>query len=750
MAKVKTQEASEGNQEKTKPVKAAKPAAQAVVEPQLTCDVDSDGIAVLSFSTPNKKVNLLSPAMLADLENMLNDLSSRTDIKAVIFASKKTGNFMAGADLMSMAQDFSVEKAAAFANTGRALFQRIAEFDVPTIAAINGLCLGGGTELCLACDYRVAANHAKVKIGLPEVKLGILPGWGGTQRLPRLIALPDALDMMLTGKNLNARKAQKIGLVDLTPPLEMLLETARKVARDALAGKTEYVTRKREHKNLRDQVIDRFSVAQNLVFKQARKDVLDKTKGFYPAPLKILEAVQQGLQRPLYEAFQIEARAFQDLLERVETRNLMNLFFISQELGKVPETEDGLLEPADINYLAVMGAGAMGAGIAQAANHSGLEVRMRDVSYPALLKGMEAVNSVYKGLLKRKRLKPEDVDNKLRHLTITTDYSGLKRCDLVIEAIVEKLDAKQALFAELENHVGEQTIFASNTSSLSINAMAECTKRPDRFIGLHFFNPVHKMPLVEVIKGDKTSLQTLATALNFVKALGKTPVVVKDTPGFFVNRILAVYGNEAGLLLEEGADIATMDRLMVDFGMPMGFFEVADLAGLDIAYHAGQSMLSLFVNREGNVSSKVLEVLFKAGRLGKKSGKGFYIHAGEKPIPDHRYLREVVKQLHPDREPRQISFEEIRDRLILSMLNEAVLCLQEGVVAKPGDADMAMIMGTGFPPFRGGLLRQVDQQGVHFILNQLAYYAETRGARFKPCALLQEMAAAGQKFYPLI
>lgn len=750
MAKVKSQDTPEENQAKSKSAKATATKPVAPPEPQLTCEVDADGIALVSFNTPNKKVNLLSPAMLTDLENMLNDLSSRTDVKALIFSSKKTGNFMAGADLMSMATDFSVEKATEFANRGRALFQRIAELDVPTVAAINGLCLGGGTELALACDYRVAANHNKMKMGLPEVKLGILPGWGGTQRLPRLIALPNALDMMLTGKSLNARKAQKLGLIDLAPPLEMLLETARKVAREALAGKAEYLARKREHKNLRDQVIERLSVAQNLVFKQARKDVLEKTKGFYPAPLKILEAVQQGLQRPLYEAFQIEARALQDLFERVETRNLMNLFFISQELGKVPETAKGPVQATDVKYMAVMGAGAMGAGIAQAANHSGLEVRLRDISYPALLKGMESINSVYKGMLKRKRLKQEDVDNKLRHLTITTDYSGLKRCDLILEAIVEKMEAKQALFQELEAHVGPQTIFASNTSSLSINAMASRTQRPDRFIGLHFFNPVHKMPLVEVIKGEQTSLETLATALNFVKALGKTPVVVKDAPGFFVNRILAIYGNEAGLLLEEGADIATMDRLMVDFGMPMGFFEVADLAGLDIAYHAGQTMQSLFVNREGFQASNVLEVLFKAGRFGKKSGKGFYIHAGEKPIPDHRYLRDVVQQLHPEREPRQISFEEIRDRLVLSMLNEAVLCLQEGIIEKPGDADMAMIMGTGFPPFRGGLLRQVDQQGIHFILNQLEYYAETRGARFKPCSLLQEMAKTGQKFYPLI
>lgn len=728
--------------------KAAKIEAKAAAldAPWIHLEVDGE-IATAWIDQPGKSVNLLSNTMLDEIERVVHEVESNAEIKALVFASRKQGNFIAGADLTSMTQGgFDFEAAAAYGDRGRAIFQRVSELNVTTIACINGTCLGGGTELTLACDYRVASNDSKTKIGLPEVQLGILPAWGGVSRLPRMINLTDALDMMLTGKNLKPKKAQKIGLLHLIPPPELLMKTTYQLAKDALAGKVGYLKKTEPKSNLMDKALNNFSAGHKIVFQQARKTVMKQSKGFYPAPLKILETVQNSLHLPLTEAFKLEGEAFKHLLQRSETASLMNLFFINQELGRVPETEG--IKGRKVKQMGVLGAGYMGAGIAQVSNSRGIDIRLKDVTYPALLSGLKNINGAYKKLVKRRRLTAKAVQDNMRRITTTTDYSGFQHADLVIEAVVERMDVKKTVFNELESHINENTILASNTSALSINEMAAATQRPDRFVGLHFFGPVQKMPLVEVILGEKTSPETLTTALDYVRKIGKTPVVIrKDKPGFVVNRILALYGNEAGLLLEEGADITTVDRLMTDFGMPMGIFEVIDLAGVDVAHHTANSVVELFESREGFKRSQVVQHLYDDQRLGQKSGRGFYLYAGKDPIPDHRYVENVVAKIGGDR--REISNEEIRDRLVLSILNESALCLQEGLVANAGEIDMSMIMGTGFPPFRGGPLRLIDQQGVQFIVNQLEYYAETRGARFAPCDLLKEMAANNQKFYPL-
>lgn len=708
--------------------------------------LETDGeIATAWIDQPGKKVNLLSPHMLDELSRVMDEVSAHPEIKALIFISRKPDNFIAGADLTTMVVDgFDLEAAVAFGHKGRNLFQRLAEMNVTTIAAIHGSCLGGGLELSLACDYRLASNDPKTRLGLPEVQLGILPAWGGVSRLPRMISLPDALDMMLSGKQLKARKAKSLGLVHMTPPPEMLLETARKLAADAIQGNSAYADKKKKA-SLMDKALNNFSVGQNLVFKQARKNVLEKSKGFYPSPLKILETVQNSINLPLGEAFKLESDAFENLLQRSETGSLMNLFFINQEMGRQSEG----IKAGKVKMLGVLGAGYMGAGIAQVSNYKNIDVRLKDVNGQALLNGMKNINQAYQKLVSRKRLKAKEAEDRMRKITTSTDYSGFKRADLVIEAVVEKMEVKKIVFNELEPHIGAHTILASNTSALSINEMAAATQRPDRFIGLHFFGPVQKMPLVEVIIGEKTSPETLATALGYVRSIGKTPVVIrKDKPGFVVNRVLMCYGNEAGLLLEEGADLTTIDRLMTDFGMPMGVFEVSDLAGIDVAYHTANSVDVLFKDRPGYQRSQVIEKLYQDQRFGQKNGRGFYIYAGKERIPDHRYLQEVVEGIGKPK--REISAEEIRDRLVLSILNESALCLQEGLVEKPGEIDMAMLMGTGFPPFRGGPLRLIDQQGIQFIVNQLEYYAETRGERFAPCDLLKDMAKNGKKFYPLI
>lgn len=723
-----------------------KPVVHAVDEPWIHLEVDGE-LATAWIDQPGKSVNLLSNAMLAEIERVINEVGANPQLKALVFASRKKGNFIAGADLSSMTQGgFDFEAAAAYGDRGRNLFQRVAELNVTTIACIQGSCLGGGTELALACDYRVMSNDEKTKIGLPEVQLGILPAWGGVSRLPRMIQLTDALDMMLTGKNIKPKKAQKMGLVHLIPPPELLMQTTYQLAKDALSGQAGYLKKTQPKPKFMDKALNNFAAGQKVVFQQARKTVMKQSKGFYPAPLKILETIQNSLHLPLTEAFKLEGEAFKHLLQRSETASLMNLFFINQELGRVPETEG--VKGRKVKQMGVLGAGYMGAGIAQVSNSRGIDIRLKDVNYDGLLAGMKNIHGAYKKLVKRRRLTAKAAEDNMRRITTTTDYSGFKHADLVIEAVVERMDVKKAVFNELEAHINENTILASNTSALSINEMAAATQRPDRFVGLHFFGPVQKMPLVEVILGEQTSPETLTTALDYVRKIGKTPVVIrKDKPGFVVNRILALYGNEAGLLLEEGADITTVDRLMTDFGMPMGIFEVIDLAGVDVAHHTANSVVELFENRPGFQRSQVVQHLYDDKRLGQKTGRGFYIYAGKDPIPDHRYVETVVEKIGGQR--REISNEEIRDRLVLSILNEAALCLQEGLVANPGEIDMSMIMGTGFPPFRGGPLRLIDQQGVQFIVNQLEYYAETRGPRFAPCDLLKEMAAQNKKFYPL-
>ncbi|MGV3525124.1 MAG: 3-hydroxyacyl-CoA dehydrogenase NAD-binding domain-containing protein [Candidatus Sericytochromatia bacterium] len=716
--------------------------------PLIQLETDND-LAIAWFDQPGKKVNLLSPRMLDEVERVLNDVAGLPGVKALIFASRKSDNFIAGADLTSMVSNgFDLDAAVAFGNRGREIMQRVAEMNVTTVACIHGSCLGGGTELALACDYRVASNHPKTRIGLPEVQLGILPAWGGVSRLPRMISLPSALDLMLSGKQLQARKARSMGLVHLTPPPELLLDTAKKLAHDALAGNTGYIDKKKPKSNLLDKALNNLAVGQNLVFKQARKNVIDKTKGYYPAPLKILETVQNSINLPLHEAFKLEGEAFENLLQRSETASLMNLFFINQELGKGPEVNGQPVKGRKVKMMGVLGAGYMGAGIAQVSNSKGIDIRLKDVNYAALLNGMKNINQAYKKLVKRKRLKAKAAEDAMRKITTTTTATGFQHADLVIEAVLERMDVKKAVFAEIEPHLPEHAILASNTSALSINEMAAATQRPDRFVGLHFFGPVQKMPLVEVIVGEQTSPETLATALDYVRGIGKTPVVIrKDKPGFVVNRILAIYGNEACLLLEEGADMTTVDRIMTDFGMPMGIFEVIDLAGVDVAYHTANSVSGLFESRPGFKRSSLLEKLYQEQRYGQKNGRGFYIHTGDEKIPDHRHVQEMVESLGGTR--RELSAEEIRDRLVLSILNESALCLEEGLVEKAGEIDMAMLMGTGFPPFRGGPLRLIDQQGIQFIVNQLEYYAETRGERFAPCQLLKDMAAQGRKFYPL-
>ncbi|HEY5593823.1 MAG TPA: 3-hydroxyacyl-CoA dehydrogenase NAD-binding domain-containing protein, partial [Nitrospiria bacterium] len=621
---------------------------------------------------------------------------------------------------------------------------------VPTLAAIHGACLGGGLELALACRYRLASDHRKTRIGLPEVMLGILPAWGGTTRLPRLIGLSAALDLLLTGKQLDARRAERIGLVDRVITSREIATQADSFLSEILArGDAKILaSRRRAQDRWMTKFLDRTPIGRMIVFQQARKNVMKATKGRYPAPLKIIETIRKGIGRSIRQSFDLEQDAVKVLIREEATQNLLHVFTLRMHAGKLPNEIKTPETVPSVRKVGVLGAGVMGAGIAQWLLQQEVPVRLRDINEEAVAKGIKSIGEAFNKLVSRRRLRPEQKDDRMRLLSATTSYSGFSSCDLVIEAVAEKMEIKQRVIRNLQEAAGDRAIFATNTSSLSVTAMADASKRPDRVLGLHFFNPVSQMPLVEVVKGKKTSDETLAAGVAFVKQIGKTPLIVSDSPGFLVNRILMAYGNEAGLLLEEGAAVEEVDRAMKVFGMPMGPFTMMDVVGLDIAYHTAETIRTA-LRLDWAEQSRLGDRLYEAGRLGKKTGQGFYRYEGrqKRGNPELEALRAVVRKERGITPRPNISGKEITERLVMIMVNTAAWCLEKGVVEGPGDVDLGLIMGAGFPPFRGGLLKYCDKIGIAAVKETLDRYARSSGSRFSPAQMINERARQAKGFY---
>ncbi|HEX3580284.1 MAG TPA: 3-hydroxyacyl-CoA dehydrogenase NAD-binding domain-containing protein, partial [Thermoanaerobaculia bacterium] len=592
-----------------------------------------------------------------------------------------------------------------------------------------GACLGGGCELALSCDWRVMSDDPKARIGLPEVNLGIFPAWGGATKLSRLIGLPNALDIILNGKQLDGKRAKRVGLVDEVVERGVLLDVAKKFA---ARGKRRGGVRTKFY-------IEGNPAMRAFIFRKARRAVLEKTKGRYPAPLTAIDVIEYGLSAGVERGLQREVDEVVPLIMGDVAQNLVRLFFLMEESKKDPVAAT----PLAIDQVGVLGAGVMGGGIAQTvADKTDAVVRMRDINWNALSGGMRAAAKIWKKRVERRRMTRGEMQRKMSRITTTTDWSGFQRVDAVIEAVVENLKIKRQVLAEFEGLSKESAIFATNTSTIPITDIAAEAKRPERVVGMHFFNPVDKMPLVEVIRGAKTSDVAAVTIAALARKLGKTVVYCNDGPGFVVNRILGPYMNESGFLLEEGNSIESIDKAMTDFGMPMGPLTLLDEVGIDVAAKVSQILGAAFASRMGE-TSKVVDALYADGRYGKKNGKGVYKYEnGKRTPPDPAVYKLVgVSRPHP------VDARNAVERMIFAMVNEAALILEERIVGSAGELDLAMIMGTGFPPFRGGLLRYADSLGVPYIQARLDELSTKVGARFKASAPLRRLAETDGKFY---
>jgi 3-hydroxyacyl-CoA dehydrogenase/enoyl-CoA hydratase/3-hydroxybutyryl-CoA epimerase len=706
----------------------------------LTWEVaDGGGVAVVSFDLPGEPVNKISSAVKRDMLATLEALERDATVAAIAFFSGKADNFIAGADIGEFVKLASAAEAQRLSADGQELLQRVARFPKPIAVGIHGACLGGGLEFALACRYRVASDHPKTQIGLPEVQLGILPAAGGCQRLPRLIGARAALDMILAGKVEPARRAFRLGIVDeLVHPA--ILRDVTLAAAQRMAGG--WRPRRRRSGGIVGWLLDGNPLGRRLVFRAARRQLAAKTRGNYPAPVAALEAVEYGLRHGIAKGLTHEAELFGRLAVTDVSRKLVQIFFATTALKKdfgIPDPPP----PAAVRRLGVVGAGFMGSGIAgTAVAQAGVDVRMKDADLPRVATGLAAAREILDERLRRRRITPYEHARLVALLSGGADYAGFGRAELVIEAVFEELGVKQQVLREVEPVAHERAVFASNTSTIPIQRIAEAARRPEQVIGMHFFSPVARMPLVEVIPSRHTAPHAISTAVAFGRRMGKTAIVVQDSPGFWINRILTPYMNEAGHLLASGVAIEELDRLMVDFGFPVGPITLLDEVGLDVAEKVGGVMHEAFGDRFA--PSPAVAGMVKSGRLGRKAGKGFYTYGGGKKGGVDAAVYELIGT-QPDGGPRPA---EIIQRLVLVMLNEAARAVGEGIVRSPRDGDIGAIFGFGFPPFRGGPLRHADDLGAARLVSELERLAERYGTRFAPCEVLQEQARHNSKFYP--
>jgi len=695
-------------------------------------ETTDSGIASIILDNKDAKLNVLSTPFMNALEEALDTVAGQNP-KAVIIRSGKSRGFVAGANIEEIEKIETAKEGYEKSRQGQTTFQKVADLPMPTIAAVNGHCMGGGTEMILACDYRLAAKDS-AKIALPEVNLGIYPGWGGTQRLPRLISLQTALDIILTGKSYNAYRAYKSGLVDKMVPDAILDDYAVEFAEEIVekGGQKYLEARKKKVGGLANSVLEKNPLGRSVIWSQARKNVMSKTGGNYPAPLKAIDVIKKGLSSSLEQGLITEAEGLGELIMTPEHKNLLHVYHLN-ERPKKQTGVDGKAETAKVKHTAVIGAGVMGGGIAQLLAYNDYSVRMKDIAKEAVVQGLEHAQSIFDKGVKKHKLTKIERDRKVEYISSTLDYKGFGRVDFVIEAVIERMPVKQSVLKEVEDYLPEDAIFASNTSALSITELQSVAEHPERVGGMHFFNPVHKMPLVEVIRGEKTDDRTVATIFDFAKKLGKTPIVVKDSPGFLVNRLLGVYLNEACLLAEEGFDFEWMDKVVRKFGMPMGPFRLIDEVGIDIAADVSETLSKAFGSYLQE--SSLLQKVHDYGLLGKKKNKGFYLYekGHSKSVNDN--IRQFVSGTKKPNE------EEVVQRMMYLMINEASRCLEEEIIRTPHDIDIGMIFGTGFPPFHGGLCKYADSRGFSTITDKLNEFAESCGSRFAPTEYLRENTA---------
>ncbi len=696
-----------------------------------------NGVAILTMDIPGETVNTLRGEFAPEMLQMIAEIKADASICGLVLISGKRDSFIAGADITMLDACQTADDAKWLSKQGHEVFFALESLNIPVVAAIHGACLGGGLELALACHQRVCTDSPKTMLGLPEVQLGLLPGGGGTQRLPRLVGITTALDMMLTGKQIRPKQAIKMGLVNDVVPESILLQTAVELA---LTGKKASA---KSQTSFINRMLEATPVGRNLIFDQALKQVNRKTHGNYPAPAKIIDCVRQGMNKGVQFGLEVEASHFGDLVITAESEALRSIFFATTEMKK--ESGAGEIEAKTVDKVVVLGGGLMGGGIASVTTTKAkIPVRVKDINESGLSNALAYAYKLLDKSVKRRHMAPAERDSLMSLMTTTTEYRGVKDADIVVEAVFEDLALKHQMVKDIEVQCGEETIFASNTSSLPISQIAAAAARPENVIGLHYFSPVEKMPLVEVIAHKQTSAQTIATTVAFARKQGKTPIVVQDGAGFYVNRILALYMNEAANLLLEGQSIEHLDSALVKFGFPVGPMTLLDEVGIDVGAKISPIL-------EGELGARfkapaAFDKLLADDRKGRKNAKGFYQY-GSKSKTKKKAVDETVYQVLGITPASRGEAQQLAERCVVQMLNEAVRCLEEGIIASARDGDIGAIFGIGFPPFLGGPFRYIDSLGADQLVEQLNYYANIYGERFKPCDKLLEMAATGARFH---
>ncbi|TYK64308.1 fatty acid oxidation complex subunit alpha FadJ [Colwellia echini] len=712
-----------------------------------------NGIAHLVIDVIGENVNTLKSEFAEQITEVLAEIKADKKITGIVVCSGKQGSFIAGADINMLDACQSREEVVGLSRQGQRIFTLLEQFPIPVVAAIDGACLGGGLELAMACHARVCSDNSKTALGLPEVQLGLLPGSGGTQRLPKLVGLQKALDMMLTGKQLRAKQALKSGLVNDVVPSSVLLDVAEKLAISMVQRGKKTLKRKQ---GIVDKLLENNAVGRNIVYQQAQKTVNAKTQGNYPAPAKIIDCIRTGIEFSAESGYRLEAENFADLVMSAESAQLRQLFFATTAMKK----EQGVanVSPNNINKAGVLGGGLMGGGIAfVTATKADIPVRVKDISHKGISQALKYSFDILNKKVKRRFLLYSEMQKQMAMITGSVEFTGFKSLDIVVEAVFEDLALKQNMVLDVEKHGNDRTIFASNTSSLPINQIAAKAERPENVIGLHYFSPVDKMPLVEIIPHEKTSDQTISTTVAFAKKQGKTPIVVKDKAGFYVNRILAPYMNEAAILLLTGEPVDKIDKALVKFGFPVGPMQLLDEVGIDVGSKIGPVLQAELGERFA--APAAFEKLLADGRLGKKANKGFYqyqkkglldsvkdrlkgIKSGKKQVDETVYSLLNIKP------SGSLSAAEISKRCTYMMLNESARCVDEGIVRNARDGDIGAIFGIGFPPFLGGPLRYIDSIGAKSVVAQLTQWAEQHGERYTPCEALVKMAEDETVYYP--
>ncbi|MBF7982716.1 MULTISPECIES: fatty acid oxidation complex subunit alpha FadJ [Rahnella] len=695
----------------------------------------AEHVGIITIDVPGEKVNTLKAEFAQQICAILQKAQQYPNLKGLVLVSGKSDSFIAGADITMISGCKTAAEASELAQKGQTVMSQIASFSVPVVAAIHGACLGGGLELALACHSRVCSLDDKTQLGLPEVQLGLLPGSGGTQRLPRLIGAPKALDMMLTGRSIRAKQALRMGLVDDAVPYSILLKTALERVAKGRKSRPPLPWQAR---------LAGGPLGKSLLFYFVRKQTRAKTHGNYPATEKIIDVVKTGLDQGSGNGYQAEAKAFGELVMTPQSAALRGLFFASTALKKEKGAD---AEPLPVHRVGILGGGLMGGGIANVtATRAGLPVRIKDINHEGIRHALKYSWDLLEKKVRSRRLTRNEQQRQMMLISGTTDYSGFSQIDIVVEAVFEDLALKQSMVAEIEKNAAPRTIFASNTSSLPIHQIAEKATRPEQVIGLHYFSPVDKMPLVEVIPHAGTSAQTISTTVTLAKKQGKTAIVVGDSAGFYVNRILAPYINEAARCLLAGEPVDHIDNALVNFGFPVGPVQLLDEVGIDVGTKIGPILVEAFGERFAAPSG--FDAVLQDDRKGRKNGKGFYLYGQKGRGAKKKQVDPSVYRLLNVTPKAQLSGEEIAQRCVMLMLNEAVRCLDENVIRSARDGDLGAVFGIGFPPFRGGPFRYIDTLGAASVVKTLEQLAQRYGEHFTPCDGLRQRAEQGGRFCP--